>query len=377
MQYGFTMVRFLQRLLCLAPLLLPSLSPAATAQAPANDVLGKYSHGVSATFTTPEFHFGDGEKLPAMRLHYVTFGVPHRNRAGRVDNAVLILHGTGGSAAQFLQPGFAGVLFGPGQLLDSSRYYLILPDSIGHGGSSKPSDGLHQHFPKYDYDDMVRAQHLLLTDGLHVDHARLILGTSMGCMHAFVWGEMFPGYMDALMPLACQPVAIAGRNWMTRQMIMDAITSDPAFHGGEYRAEPAAGLRAAEEIILLMGSSPLQMQEHEPTREEATAYLHSVVGNLAGLDANDMVYQFNASRNYNPYPRLGSITAPLTQINSADDFINPPELHISDQAIHQVPHGQFILLPITEQTRGHGTHTLPAIWGGDLAQLLARSAPAP
>ncbi len=335
-----------------------------------------YAHGVSASYTAHHFRFGSGEEMANLRLHYVSFGTPHRDAAGHVDNAVMILHGTGGSAEQFLGPNFAGVLFGPGQLLDANKYYIVIPDSIGHGDSSKPSDGMHMHFPKYDYDDMVRAQHLLLTEGLHVDHARLILGTSMGCMHAFVWGEMFPAYVDALMPLACQPVEIGGRNRMTRKMIMDDITTAPGFHGGEYTSEPVDGLRAAYEIEILMGSSPLQMQEHEPTREQADAYLAQTLDRVVPhLDANDMYYQFNSSRNYNPYPRLSAIQAELMQINSADDFINPPELHISDKDIHLVPHGRFILLPISEQTRGHGTHTLPAIWQGYLRQLLAESAP--
>ena len=340
--------------------------------------VGKYPHGISANYTARNFRFGTGEQLPELRLHYVTLGLPHRNAFGQVDNAVLILHGTGGSAEQFLGPQFAGVLFGPGQLLDAATHYIILPDSIGHGDSSKPSDGMHMRFPRYDYDDMVRAQHLLLTEGLHVDHARLILGTSMGCMHAFVWGEMFPAFSDALMPLACQPVEIAGRNRMTRKMIIDDIETDPDFRNGDYSVEPVRGLRAAYQVEMLMGSSPLQMQEHEPTREAADAYLKSTLDRVVPqLDADDMIYQFDASRNYNPYPKLESITAPLTQINSADDFINPPELHISDEAIHRVPHGHFVLLPITEQTRGHGTHTLPAIWQPYLQQLLNASAPKP
>ena len=356
-----------------APLCAQQPSP----KPPAPD-LSKYPHGIAASYTAHNFRFTDGETLPELRLHYVTLGTPHRNSAGHVDNAVLILHGTGGSAEQFLGPNFAGVLFGPGQLLDADRYYIILPDSIGHGASSKPSDGMHMRFPKYDYDDMVRAQHLLLTDGLQVDHARLILGTSMGCMHAFVWGEMFPGFPDALMPLACQPVEIAGRNRMTRTMVIENIERDPGFQDGDYAAEPAEGLRTAEEIVLLMGSSPLQMQEHEPTRVEAERYLDTTLDRaVTRLDANDTIYQFDASRNYNPYPKLGTIEAQLLQINSADDFINPPELHIADQDIHLVPHGRFVLLPITEQTRGHGTHSLPAIWQGYLEQLLEASAPKP
>jgi homoserine O-acetyltransferase len=346
-------------------------------ESPQYDV-SHYPHGVSAAYTTHNFQFADGEHLADLRLHYVSFGLPHRNAHGVVDNAVLILHGTGGSSAQFLGPNFAGVLFGPGQLLDAAKYYIVIPDSIGHGLSSKPSDGLHMHFPRYDYADMVRAQYLLLTKGLHVDHARLIMGTSMGCMHSFVWGEAYPSYMDALLPLACQPVEIGGRNRMTRKMIMDAITGDPGFHNGDYAAEPVAGLRSAYEIEILMGSSPLQMQEHEPKGAEADAYLAAALARVVPhLDADDMFYQFNSSRTYNPYAKLGTITAPLLQINSADDFINPPELHISDVAIHRVPRGRFVLLPITEQTRGHGTHTLPAIWQGYLQQLLAASAPKP
>ena len=339
--------------------------------------LSRYPHGTSASYIAHNFKFDDGATLPALKLHYVTLGQPHRGRNGQVDNAVMIIHGTGGSARQFLGPNFAGVLFGPGELLDANRYYIILPDSIGHGESSKPSDGMHMHFPAYTYDDMARAQHLLLTAGMHVDHARLIMGTSMGCMHSFLWGEMYPTFMDALMPLACQPVEIGGRNRMTRKMIMDAITSDPGFDHGDYKQEPVHGLRTAYEIEIIMGSSPLQMQEHEPTRDEADAYLAKALDRVVPtLDADDMYYQFNSSRDYNPYPKLGTIQAPLLQINSADDFINPPELHISDKDIHLVPHGRFVLLPITEQTRGHGTHTLPAIWQGYLKQLLAESASA-
>lgn len=340
--------------------------------------LAPYPHAVSATYIAHNFKFQDGSTLPALRLHYVTLGQPHRNREGHVDNAVMVIHGTGGSAQQFLGPHFAGVLFGPGELLDASRYYIILPDAIGHGESSKPSDGLRMRFPDYTYTDMVRAQHLLLTEGLHVDHARLIMGTSMGCMHSFLWGEMYPTFMDALMPLACEPVEIGGRNRMTRKMIMDAITTDPNFDGGNYTQEPEHGLRTAFEIEIIMGSSPLQMQEHEPTRQEADAYLEKALHRVVPtLDADDMYYQFNSSRNYNPYPKLGTIQAYLLQINSADDFINPPELHISDKDIHLVPHGRFILLPISQQTRGHGTHSLPAIWQGYLKQLLVESVPRP
>jgi homoserine O-acetyltransferase/O-succinyltransferase len=325
------------------------------------------------TYVAHDFHFRSGESLSEMKLHYRTLGQPRKGKNGHVMNAVMILHGTGGAGTQFLGQNFAGVLFGPGDLLDASKYYIILPDGIGHGGSSKPSNSLHAHFPSYDYDDMVAAQYLLLTQGLGVDHLRLIIGTSMGCMHSWVWGETYPGFTDALMPLACLPVQIAGRNRMMRKMAMDAITSDPAWNHGDYTAQPP-GLKTSEEMLLIMGSSPLQMQEHYPTRDQADTYLASYLQRgMANTDANDLLYQLNASRNYDPSAGLSKITVPVMAINSADDFINPPELNIMPEAIKKVPRGKFVLLPITEQTRGHGTHTLPAIWKGYLAELLQES----
>jgi homoserine O-acetyltransferase len=328
-----------------------------------------------STYTARDFHFRSGETLPELKLHYRTLGKPHRNAGGHVDNAVLILHGTGGTGAQFLTPVFAGVLFGQGQLLDTAKYFIILPDNIGHGASSKPSDGLHAHFPAYDYDDMVAAQHLLLQDALHVDHLRLILGTSMGCMHAWVWGETYPEYADALMPLACLPVQIAGRNRMVRKMAMDAIRNDPGWNNGDYTKQPK-GLETSLEMLFIMGSSPLQLQKQVPTRDQADAYLDKFLGaRFAATDANDFLYQFNSSRNYDPSAGLSKITVPVMAINSADDFINPPELDIMPEAIKKIPRCKFILLPITDQTRGHGTHTLAAIWKEYLAELLAESGP--
>ena len=325
-------------------------------------------------FTPRNFHFRSGESLPELRLHYRTLGAPHRDAQGHVDNAVLILHGTGGTGAQFLAPYFAQVLFGAGQLLDASSHYIILPDGIGHGDSSKPSDALHARFPHYDYDDMVAAQHLLLTEGLHVDHLRLILGTSMGCMHSWVWGETYPGFSDALMPLACLPVQIAGRNRMMRKMAMDAITGDPAWDHGDYTAQPP-GLRTSLEMLLIMGSSPLQMQEQYPTRDQADAYMENyLTTHFRSTDANDLLYALNASRNYDPSAKLSTITVPVMAVNSADDFINPPELNIMPGMIAKVPRGKFVLLPITEETRGHGTHTHAAIWQSYLAELLSESA---
>jgi homoserine O-acetyltransferase/O-succinyltransferase len=325
-------------------------------------------------FVVHNFQFHDGESLPDLRLHYTTLGKPARDAHGRVTNAVLIMHGTGGTGQQFLRPVFAGVLFGRGQLLDSSKYFIILPDDIGHGKSSKPSDGLRMKFPKYDYADMVKGEYDLVTEGLHVNHLRLVMGTSMGCMHTWMWGETYPQFMDALMPLACLPVQIAGRNRMTRKMIMDSIKDDPAWNNGNYTSEPVNGLRDALDVELLMVSTPLYWQKEYPTRDAADAFLKkSIDAWMKGLDANNMIYAFNASRDYDPSQELAKITAPLIAINSADDFVNPPELHIDEKLIRKVQHGRFVLLPITDQTRGHGTHTLAAVWKGYLAQLLAES----
>jgi len=326
-------------------------------------------------FIVHDFHFRDGETLPELRLHYTTLGAPQRDASGHVTNAVLIMHGTGGTGHQFLRSVFAGVLFGPGQLLDSSKHFIILPDDIGHGKSSKPSDGMRMKFPRYDYADMVTAEYDLVTEGLHVNHLRLVMGTSMGCMHTWMWGEAYPQFMDALMPLACLPIEIAGRNRMTRKMIMDLIKADPAWDGGNYKTEPVNGLRAALDVEMLMVSTPLYWQKEYPTREAADAYLEkSLQDRLKNLDANDMLYAFDASRTYDPSPNLGKIQAQLLAINSADDFVNPPELHIDEQLIHKVPHGHFVLLPITNETRGHGTHTLAAVWKNYLAELLRDSA---
>ena len=327
------------------------------------------------TVTLPNFHFGSGEALPQLKLHYLTLGTPHRNAAGRVDNAVLLLHGTGGNAHSLLNPIFSDVLFVPGGLLDITKYFLILPDDIGHGESSKPSDGLHAHFPAYDYDDMVRSQRMML-DEMKIDHLRLILGTSMGCMQAFVWGETYPDFMDALAPFACLPVPIAGRNRMMRYMAIQAIRQDPAWMDGEYKTEPVQGLRTANEILLVMGSSPLQMQKQAPTREQAEQYVDRYLERtMASTDANNMVFYLNASRHYDPSPRLETITAPVLWINSADDLINPPELGIAEKMVKRMPTARFILLPISDATRGHGTHTAAAVWKDYLAEFLRQTEP--
>ncbi len=323
-----------------------------------------------ADFTVRDFHFRSGETIPQLRLHYYTLGSPHKDTSGRVDNAVLVMHGTGGTGRQFTTATFAGVLFGPGEMLDAARYFIILPDDIGHGCSSKPSNGLHAHFPHYDYDDMVAAEHAVVADGLGVNHLFIVMGTSMGCMHSWMWGETYPDFMDALVPLACQTVEIAGRNRMNRKMIMDAITSDPDYKNGEYTT-PLHGMVEAEDILLLMGSSPLQYQKNYPTLEKADAFLDQRrKSGIASTDPNDMLYYFNASRTYNPDPGLEKIKARVLFINSADDQVNPPELGTAERSIKRVKDGKFVLLPITDQTRGHGTHSLPAIWGSYLEELI-------
>jgi homoserine O-acetyltransferase len=324
-------------------------------------------------FVVHNFQFRSGESLPEVKLHYYTLGTPQKDGSGHIRNAVLILHGTGGSGKGFLTKQFAGTLFGPGQLLDATKYFIVFPDNVGHGQSTKPSDGLHMRFPHYEYDDMIELQYRLLTQGLGVDHLRLVMGTSMGGMHTWLWSEQHPNFIDAAMPLASLPVEIAGRNRIMRRMIKDAIMTDPEWKNGEYQQQPH-GLQCAIDILFIMGSSPLQLQKQAPTRDAADKFIHNYIDeHMQSTDANDMLYYFDASRNYNPEANLEKITVPLTAINSADDVINPPELKIIDRDIQRVKSGKFVLLPITDQTRGHGTHSLPAIWGNHLKELLERS----
>jgi homoserine O-acetyltransferase len=345
---------------------------------PARGSCAAYPSPVQGDFVVKDFHFSSGETLPELRLHYRTIGEPRRDSRGRVANAVLILHGTGGAGDQFLNERFADVLFGPGQLLDGKRYFIVLPDGIGHGKSSKPSDGAHMHFPHYTYDDMVRAHHELLTAKLGIDHLRLVMGTSMGGMHTWVWGETYPEMMDALLPLASLPVEIAGRNRMFRCMVMDSIRNDPEWKGGEYQSEPKHGLTGAAYTLLEMSSCPLEMQKQAPTREASERLYHQTVNRLVGrMDANDTVYQFDASRQYNPAPELNRIEAPLLAINSADDQINPPELCILEARIKDVKRGRCVVLPISPDTRGHGTHTVAKVWKNYLADFLRETEPKP
>jgi homoserine O-acetyltransferase len=333
---------------------------------------------VEGDFVVRNFSFGTGDTVPSLNLHYRTIGTPRRDASGVVRNAVLILHGTGGTGAGFLSRTFGGELFGAGQLLDAARYFIVLPDGIGHGKSSKPSDGLHARFPKYTYDDMVRAHHAMLVDGLKVDHLRLVLGTSMGAMQCWVWGETYPDFVDGLVPLASAPTQIAGRNRVMRKMIMDSITHDPAWKKGDYTDQPHDGLVGAINLLMMMTSSPLQWHKSGPSRDAAdTWYEDQITSRVASTDANDMLYQFNASRDYDPSPSLERITAALLAINSADDVVNPPELGLMEKLMSRVKRGHYILIPTSDQTRGHGTHSLPAVWGKHLADFLRDLTPSP
>jgi homoserine O-acetyltransferase len=333
----------------------------------------EYPEPTSGDFVLRDFRFASGESLPELRIHYRTLGKPRRDDAGRVVNAVLILHGTTGSGANFLRPEFAGEIFCKGQPLDAARYYLILPDGIGHGGSSKPSDGLRARFPRYGYRDMIEAQHRLLNEGLKVDHLRLVMGTSMGGMHAWLWGEMHPEFMDALLPLASLPAQIAGRNRAWRRLVADAIRHDPAWEQGTYRAQPP-GLRTAAEMLFLMSSNPVERQKEAPTREEADRVLDEFVARAKKtMDANDVLYAIESSADYDPGPGLGRIKAPLLAINFEDDLINPPQLGILEREVRRVPRGKAIVIPRSDRTRGHGTHTLAAVWKEHLIMLLSET----
>ena len=330
-----------------------------------------YPEPTTADHVIRDFRFASGEVLPELRIHYRTLGTPRKGEDGRVGNAVLVLHGTTGNGANFLRPEFAGELFGAGQPLDAGRYFLILPDGIGHGASSRPGDGLHARFPRYRYADMIEAQHRLLTEGLKVDHLRLVIGTSMGGMHTWLWGEAHPDFVDALLPLASLPTQILGRNRVWRRVISDAIRNDPAWDGGDYHAQPPS-LRTAAEMLYFMSNNPVERQKEAPTREAADRVLDDYAGRLAKTsDANDVLYAIEASSDYDPGPGLGRIQAPLVAINFEDDLINPPELGILEREIGRVKRGTAILIPRSDRTRGHGTHTLAAVWKDHLVELLA------
>lgn len=328
-------------------------------------------HEADAVFK--DYVFATGERLPEVKIHYTTLGTPKRDASGNISNAVMILHGTGGTGQQFFQPQFAGELFGSGQVLDTSKYFIILPDNVGHGKSSKPSDGLRMAFPKYVYSDMIATQHQLVSKTLGIKKLKLILGTSMGCMHAFMWGELYPDAVEKLAPFACLPVEIAGQNRLWRKLSIDAIKADPTWNGGNYASPPLSGLRTAATLSLVAGANPLALQAQYPTRVAAEAYTDEAFARIVTRnDANDIIYQLDSSRNYNPWPTLEAIKAPTLWINSADDFINPPKYGITELAMKRLPNAKFILIPASPETKGHGTHTWAKFWKDELAGLLAQ-----
>jgi len=324
-------------------------------------------------FVVRNYQFRSGESLPEVRLHYRTLGSPRKDATGRVTNAVLIGHGTGGTGAQFLSRNFAGQLFGPGQPLDATQFFIVLPDNVGHGGSSKPSDGLRTKFPRYGYLDMVDLQHRLLVDGLGVNHARLIMGTSMGGMHTWLWGQIHPQFMDALMPLASVPGQISGRNRVWRRVLIDAIRNDPAWQGGNYTAQPPS-LRTAAQMLWLISSNPVRRHAEAATLTDADRVMEAYIANyVKSNDANDVLYWFESSRDYDPAPGLEKIVAPLVAINSADDLVNPPEIGLLEKEIGRVKRGRAVMIPLSDRTAGHGTHTIAAVWMEHLVQLLKES----
>jgi homoserine O-acetyltransferase len=329
-----------------------------------------YPAPTEGDFTIRDFKFTSGETLPDLRLHYRTLGTPQKDSQGKTTNAVLIMHGTTGSGAQFIRPEFAGELFGKDQPLDATKYFIVLPDGIGHGKSSKPSDGMHAKFPHYGYLDMVEADYRLLTEGLGVNHARLIMGTSMGGMHTWLWGELHPDFMDALMPLASLPTQISGRNRGWRRLVIDAIRNDPAWNDGEYKTQPPS-LRTAAEMLWFMSGNPVLRQKEAPTLAKTDEVLDKFVEQIVKTDdANDVLYAVEASHDYDPGPSLEKIRAPLLAINSADDLINPPELGILESEIKRVPKGRAVVIPMSDKARGHGSHTVATLWKDQLLELL-------
>ena len=329
-----------------------------------------YPTPTEGDYTIRDFKFQSGETLPELRIHYRTLGKPQTDAQGKTTNTVLIMHGTTGSGVQFIRPEFAGELFGKDQPLDATKFFIVLPDGIGHGKSSKPSDGMHAKFPRYGYRDMIEAQYRLLTEGLGVNHARLVMGTSMGGMHTWLWGELYPDFMDALMPLASLPTQISGRNRGWRRIVIDAIRNDPAWNGGEYKTQPPS-LRAAAEMLWFMSSNPVLRQKDAPTLAKTDEVLDKFVdGIVKADDANDVLYAVEASHDYDPGPGLEKIRAPLLAINSADDLINPPELGILEHEIKRVPHGRAMVIPLSDKTRGHGSHTIASLWKDELVKLL-------
>jgi homoserine O-acetyltransferase len=322
-----------------------------------------YPAPIGNDWVVDDFRFHSGETLPELRLHYTTIGSPS-------GEPVLILHGTGGAASTFLNDRFAGELFGPGQPLDAAHHYLILPDALGAGQSSKPSDGLRARFPNYTYDDIVAAQYRLVKEHLGIAHLRLIVGNSAGGMQTWLWGETYPDFMDALVPLASQPSAMAGRNWMMRRMLIDAIRNDPDWNGGNYKQQPGGYQRARVYFNLATTGGTQALYQAAPTREKADALIAQRFAQPDGNDANDILYAFEASRDYDPAPRLETIIASVLAVNSADDERNPAELGVMEREMRRVRHGRYVLIPTGPETRGHGTTGFANLWKDHLIELL-------
>ncbi|MBR1166155.1 alpha/beta fold hydrolase [Bradyrhizobium liaoningense] len=310
-----------------------------------------------------DFKFHTGETMPELKLHYTTVGEPS-------GQPVLVLHGTGGSGASMLTPSFAGELFGPGQPLDAAKYYIIIPDNVGHGKSSKPSDGMKTSFPKYNYEDMVEAQYRLVTEGLGVKHLRLVIGNSMGGMHTWLWGEKYPKAMDALIPMASQPTEMASRNWMMRRIMLDTIRNDPDYNGGNYTGQPRMMKYAITAYGIASIGGTLAYQSQAPTAAKADKIVDDRLATPITADANDFVYQWESSHDYNASEKLEAIEAPLLLINSADDERNPPETGLTDAAMKRVKNGRLHLIPASAETRGHGTTGNAKFYSEQVRQLL-------
>jgi homoserine O-acetyltransferase len=318
----------------------------------------------SGDWIAHDFRFHTGQVLPEVRLHYMTVGAS-------TGEPVLVLHGTTGTGSGMLTPGFAGELFGPGQALDARKYFIVLPDTIGTGKSTKPSDGLRARFPEYNYDDLILAQYLLLTEGLGIHHLRLVIGNSMGGMETWVWGIAHPAFMDALVPMASQPTAMAARNWMLRRMLIESIRQDPAYAGGNYTAQPPS-LRTANVLYgLATNGGTLALQARAPTHALADKVVDDALAASPPTDANDYIYQWNASADYDPRPMLGRIEAQVLAINSADDERNPQETGVTEHALQQVKSAHLLLIPASAETRGHGTTSFAKFWAPQLADFLA------
>ena len=325
-----------------------------------------YPSPKEGSWVARDFRFHTGEVMPELRLGYTTVGSP-------TGEPVLILHGTTGSGAGMLSPGFAGELFGPGQPLDASRYYIILPDAIGHGKSSKPSDGLRTKFPKYNYDDMVDAQYRLVSEHLGVRHLRLVLGNSMGGMQAWIWAQKYPDFMDVAVPMASLPTEMASRNWVMRRLIIDSIRNDPEWMNGNYTKQPRSVQMASVFYGFATNGGNLALFKAAPTREKADQLLDQRLNAPFRADANDVLYQWDSSRDYNPSPGLERIQAVVLAINAADDERNPPETGVLDREIKRVKNGRVFLIPASEQTAGHGTTGQAKFWRQALQDCLQAS----